>query len=166
MLYFFGRGHLGEDAQVKVENKTGKYYRIAVAFNRVVMSKNGLKETETIWGSGLLHEAKVKNQLQYLVKGAPVSFVTNKGWVRSYTQKDGTHVSQLDLGFIQSLEAGMKFPPKEEAATQQQQFVQQQMAAPQQQFQQQQPQFQQQQPQVTPQQGGGYPGAQQGALPF
>lgn len=185
MLYFFGRGHLGKDLELKVENKTGKYYRVAIAFNRVVMTKNG-KVTETVWGSGLLHEAKTKGQMEYLVKGAPVTFVTNKGWIRSYTQDDGTHVSQLDLGFLQSLEAGVKFPPRAEAQSDQHTLRAQvpaqqapvQQAPVQQMPQQQAPQQQsannpfagyQMSPPITLQQGATYPGAQDNegdSLPF
>lgn len=160
MLYFYGKGRLGDDVVEKAQTRTGKLYRASIAFNRM----NQDKEIETIWGSGLVNESKVAHQLHLLKKGCPVTFMA-KGWIKTFTRNDGTQSTELDLGFIQSLEGGMKLPSKEENG-QQQQFAPQQMPAqpvhqatmmapPVQQMPVQQPQ------QQFVQQNGSYPGTQQ-----
>lgn len=127
MLYFFGKGRLGDDVVEKVNTKSGKLYRVSIAFNR--MNKD--KEVETLWGSGLINESKVNYQLHLLKKGCPVTF-TAQGWVKTFGRKDGTQSTELDLGFIQSLEGGVKLPSREGSESGQQQPQHQQ---PRQQFQ-------------------------------
>lgn len=164
MLFFYGKGRLGDDVVEKTQTRTGKLYRASIAFNR--MNQN--KEIETVWGSGLVNESKVAHQLHLLKKGCPVTFMT-RGWIKTFTRKDGTQSTELDLGFIQALEGGVKLPTQEEVnngqQVQQQQFVQQPathqqpMAQPNgyQQVPQQQQQF--------VQQNGGYHGTAQQQVP-
>lgn len=111
MLHFYGCGYLGADVTEVSNGKSGKLYRVSVAFNR--LSKD--KEQVTTWASGLVGESKVINQLHLLKKGNPVMVVSNNSGTKTYRNKDGVDTHQLDLGFIQSIKGfakeGASVPP-------------------------------------------------------
>ena len=119
MLAVFGKGHLGFAPEKVIENATGDYYRVRIGINRVTRKK-GVTEPvkESLWCSGLVHKSKVQYQMQHLVKGAPVTFLSSKSWYKIYQDKQGNHQFDVDLGFLASFEVAGKLPSNVTAPTQ------------------------------------------------
>lgn len=119
MLCVFGKGHLGFAPEKVLENATGDYYRVRIGINRVTRKK-GVSDPvkESLWCSGLVHKSKIQYQLQHLVKGAPVTFLSSKSWYKIYQDKQGNHQFDVDLGFLASFEVAGKLPANAVAPTQ------------------------------------------------
>ena len=119
MLCVFGKGRLGMDPEKKMNNASGQYYKVRIAVNRMVKKSGGESERETLWCSGLVHEGKLAYQADSMKKGALVTFMANKGWVNSWTGKDGSQHADMDLGFLALIEAETNEIKTQEATTKQ-----------------------------------------------
>ena len=105
MLCVFGKGRLGMEPEQKLNNASGKYYKVRIAVNRMVKKASG-SERETLWCSGLVHEGKISYQMDRLKKGAHVTFMSNKSWIAQWENRQGVVMADIDLGFLALIETG------------------------------------------------------------
>lgn len=110
MICSFITGYLGKDLkEVFTNTYNKKVYSVSLCVNTAVHDSQVKGKVEkTIWCNGLINEDKLTPDISCYTKGSPVSAVANNCHYSTYTDNNGIHHIQYELGYINNIFVGGK----------------------------------------------------------
>ena len=110
-------GYLAAPPKSAFKNATGEVFRIRLGTNHNQYdSKTKTWHKQTIWCSGLVSDKKIGAMMPFFVKGAPLVVSASDCCLNHYTSTDGSTKCDLDLGYIDRVEAYQRLPKAEMTA--------------------------------------------------
>ena len=104
-------GYLAGEPKLAFTNATGEVYRIRVgSTHNKYNSSTKTWDKDTLWSSGLVSQKKLGIMKKHYVKGTPVVIVTSDLSVNHYQLNTGEHKFDLELGYVDKIEAYQRIP--------------------------------------------------------